>query len=263
MGECPVDLTTTGRRVRSSPACVRLTVAVLALVAVATTACSSPPAGRATDTTTTTGTSASTTVTTTPSPWSAPAPAVDTTHPITTVSCPTTTFCLALNEADTAYRYNGTTWSAALPVTAAPAPSPAAADLSCTGPTFCMAVPGGNDVVMWNGLGFAAAQDMGGAQGLQAVACASSSFCVTVDGVGDAYFYEGRWGSAVNAWGGPSSISCVDPSFCMATAGGIAQWNGHDWSQPQNVDSAGQLDTVDCTSTTFCVAADSSGNVLA
>jgi hypothetical protein len=170
---------------------------------------------------------------------------------------------MALNSAATAYRYNGTSWSSALPVTAGePAPTPAAADISCTSPTFCAAVPGGNEVVLWDGLSWVDPQTLGGAQGLQALACANGAFCVTVDGEGDAYFYNGRWSSAVNAWGGPSSISCLSSTFCMATAGGTAQWNGHDWSQPQDVDTSGQLDTVSCTSPSFCVAADSVGNVL-
>jgi hypothetical protein len=125
-----------------------------------------------------------------------------------------------------------------------------------------MAVPGGNEVVMWNGLSWTDAQTLGGAQGLQAVGCAGGSFCAAVDGVGDGYFYNGQWSSAVNAWGGPSSISCVSPTFCMATTGGTSQWNGGNWSQPADVDTSGQLDTVSCVSPTFCVAADTVGNVL-
>jgi hypothetical protein len=83
-----------------------------------------------------------------------------------------------------------------------------------------------------------------------------------VDGIGDGYFYNGRWSSAVNAWGGPTSIACVNANFCVATTGGTSEWNGRTWSQPQDVDTAGQLDTVSCTSPSFCVAADTTGNVF-
>jgi hypothetical protein len=125
-----------------------------------------------------------------------------------------------------------------------------------------VAIPGGNDVVTWNGLAWVGAQALGGAQGLQAVGCGSGNFCAAVDGVGDGYFYNGRWSSAVNAWGGPSSISCVNSTFCMATTGGTSEWDGRTWSQPQDVDPSGQLDTVSCPSPSFCVAADTVGNVL-
>ncbi len=116
---------------------------------------------------------------------------------------------------------------------------------------------------MWNGLSWGDAQTLDGAQGLQAVACASGAFCVTVDGEGNAFYYNGTWLRGAGAWGGPSADSCPSPTFCMATAGGIAQWNGQDWTQPQDVDTSGQLDTVSCTGPSFCMAADSVGNILA
>ena len=101
-----------------------------------------PPAGLGISATTSSGTS----------PWTRPVSAVNAGHPITAISCPTPTFCLALNDADTSYRYDGTSWSPPFRLTSAgPAPSPPAASISCTGPTFCMAVPGANDAVNGNG----------------------------------------------------------------------------------------------------------------
>jgi hypothetical protein len=170
---------------------------------------------------------------------------------------------MALNDAGASYRYNGASWAASAPVsTGGPLSPGASAYVSCASTTFCMAVPGGNVAVMWNGSSWIDPTTLPGAQGLQALACAGE-FCTTVDGIGDAYFYTGTWSSAVNAWGGPSDISCVSPTFCIATAGGIAQWNGSDWTQPQDVDTSGQLEAVSCVSTTFCVATDSVGDILA
>ena len=258
MEECRrVQMTTTFWRRPSSCA---LAVASLLLV---TAGCGQSSPHSASGSTTTT-TAPSTTTSTTPSPWSAPSAAVDGGHPIASVSCPTPSFCLALSPDGTSYRYDGTSWSAPISVIGTgPAPTPAAADLACGSPTFCMAVPGGNEVVRWNGTSWVAAQTLGGAQGLQALACVGNSFCVTVDGEGDAYFYEGNWSSAVNAWGGPNSISCVSPTFCMATAGGTSRWDGRSWTQPQDVDTSGQLDAVSCATASFCVAGDSVGNILA
>ena len=62
--------------------------------------------------------------------------------------------------------------------------------------------------------------------------------------------------------GAANQISCVSPAFCIAAEGGPSVWNGHTWTQPNNLDSQGQLNAVSCATTTFCVLVDSSGSVL-
>jgi hypothetical protein len=54
----------------------------------------------------------------------------------------------------------------------------------------------------------------------------------------------------------------VSPTFCVAAEGGPSVWNGHIWTQPTNTDAQGQLNSVSCASTTFCVLVDSNGAVL-
>ena len=39
-------------------------------------------------------------------------------------------------------------------------------------------------------------------------------------------------------------------------------WNGHTWTQPDDADTQGQLNSVSCATTSFCVLVDSSGSVL-
>jgi hypothetical protein len=39
-------------------------------------------------------------------------------------------------------------------------------------------------------------------------------------------------------------------------------WNGHTWTQPGNTDAQGQLNSVSCASSSFCVLVDSNGAVL-
>ena len=48
----------------------------------------------------------------------------------------------------------------------------------------------------------------------------------------------------------------------MAAEGGPSVWNGGSWTQPTNPDNSGQLNSVSCASTTFCVLVDSSGAVM-
>lgn len=102
-----------------------------------------------------------------------------------------------------------------------------------------------------------------GPRPLATVACGTGTFCIAVDGEGDAYYYVGRWSSGPGLGGGPSAVSCVSPTFCVATVGGTTEWNGQVWSRPSDVDPLGRLDAVSCTSPSFCVAADTVGNVLA
>ena len=39
-------------------------------------------------------------------------------------------------------------------------------------------------------------------------------------------------------------------------------WDGHTWTQPNDADTRGQLNSVSCASASFCVLVDSSGDVL-
>ncbi len=52
------------------------------------------------------------------------------------------------------------------------------------------------------------------------------------------------------------SISCVDPSFCVAADGyyRVFQWNGRVWSSVRTLDRETDAFTVSCTSVRFCVA---------
>ncbi len=54
----------------------------------------------------------------------------------------------------------------------------------------------------------------------------------------------------------------MSPSFCVAAEGGPSVWDGHTWTQPNDADTQGQLNSVSCASASFCVLVDSSGDVL-
>jgi hypothetical protein len=54
----------------------------------------------------------------------------------------------------------------------------------------------------------------------------------------------------------------VSPAFCVAAEGGPSVWNGRTWTQPGDADTQGQLNSVSCATTSFCVLVDSSGRVV-
>ncbi len=169
---------------------------------------------------------------------------------------------MAFDTAGRAYVFNGTGWSG-------PAPgSPqtlgtGGISVSCATPTFCMAVATAADqVVSFNGQTWSAPTTLDGADNLDAVGCAPTSYCAAVDSEGNAFAFDGQWQGTSGAWGSASSIACVSSTFCMAASGGIAQWDGEQWTQPSPFGVTSSFTGVSCAATTFCVAVDQTGEAL-
>ncbi|HEV2374898.1 MAG TPA: hypothetical protein VGS19_22410 [Streptosporangiaceae bacterium] len=183
------------------------------------------------------------------------------------VSCPTTTFCMAVDQSgNNALRWNGTTWSAPGPI------DPGASRLelnsvSCITADFCVAVDSRGNALRWNGTTWSAPDpiDPHGA-GFTSVSCGTATFCVAVDGHGDALRWNGTtWSKPVRIdpdGTALQSVSCAG-TFCAAGDwnGDALTFNGTSWPAPQAVDptagtTGGGLSSMSCVSNTFCVATD-------
>ena len=76
------------------------------------------------------------------------------------------------------------------------------------------------------------------------------------------------WGAPVPidpGGGGLTSISCTNPTFCVAVdaKGNALTYNGKTWSSAQTVDPhGGGLTSISCTSQTFCMAVDADHEAL-
>ena len=148
---------------------------------------------------------------------------------LSSVSCPSTGFCAAVDDTGEAFTWNGTTWST------------------------------GEDIDSTAGSNM---NDQ-----LASVSCASSSFCVAGDDLGDVYTFNGSTWSAADQLN-PSdsstsvsfSVSCPTTTFCMAVDGNANYYvyNGSSWSQPQVINSSSLNPTtigeVSCANATFCEA---------
>ncbi|HET7798903.1 MAG TPA: hypothetical protein VFL38_00695 [Humibacillus xanthopallidus] len=166
---------------------------------------------------------ATTTATTTSLEWGTPAVVAPYVGAPSTLSCPTSTWCIAGDWSGQSLTWNGTSWSA-----------PArAVDVDRE-------------------------EDMGG---FHAIGCASTTFCAAsvLDG-GLVTYSKGVWGSIVRPTlpagiGGWNDVDCVSTTFCMAVNGSgyVTRFNGTTWSTP--VRTSGYYWSVDCVSTTFCMAA--------
>ncbi len=205
--------------------------------------------------------------------WSSPAN-IDSTG-LVSVSCPTASFCAAVDNSGYALTYDGTKWSAPADVDLANS----LVSVSCPSASFCLAVDAVGNALTYNGSTWSAPASTGAVNMLTSVSCASASFCaaVTAGGSGtgaSALTYNGSAWSApayfnyqVDAFG---SVSCPSASFCVAVgtnysgSSGLAAWiyNGSSWSAMTVSDPGTDSAYVSCPSASFCAAVDSAGNAL-
>lgn len=182
------------------------------------------------------------------------------------VSCPTTTFCMAVGAhvdeegaaVNEALSWNGTTWSAPQPIGE---PADQVLSLACPSTTFCVATDDGYQVMTYNGSSWSppslAPLHAGLNTGLGAVSCPTITFCMAVD-------YEGYYLTLENSsWSTPKlfdagnnvrSVSCASASFCVATddSGNAFTWGGASWSGAVPITREGGTDAVSCPTEAFC-----------
>lgn len=201
------------------------------------------------------------------------------TGPINSVSCPTSTFCLAvLNSGDPNYTaqtaiFNGTTWTT--PVTAA---VPDASRASCTSPIFCHLV-GGSVSKIYNGASWSA--PLTPPFNLNQISCATPNYCVATKSPSyhstNVSTFDGTsWSAPVDIDGGAPSIgdiACPTANFCVTTAtlqfingsdGVVAyQLDGSTWSSAVTL-TADDVSSgpVSCPTDKFCVTGIGDGNVV-
>lgn len=193
--------------------------------------------------------------------WTSNAP-VDTGHVLDAVSCPTTGFCTAVDNAGHAAMYNGASWA-----TADIDLSRALDSVSCASPTFCAAGDGSGHATTFNGATWTTPATIDSTRAINGMSCPSPSLCVAVGGGGYALTYNG------SAWAAPApvdgtralkAVSCPTTTFCMAVDGSgyAVTYNGTSWATPTDIDASRSVNAVSCATTDMCVAVDASGHAL-
>ena len=201
------------------------------------------------------------------------------------VSCVSSTFCMAVGPMKTptppmpvepSELWNGSTWSyVSVPVPSVPAQL---THVSCVTSSFCMAVGNTGAAIFadeWNGSAWSStsvAQPSAGDGVLFSVDCLSATDC---EAVGQTVPY----GTLAEQWDGTSwtidpgdnpgtqvnllaGVSCIDPSDCWAVGeeNGLVlaeRLDGSAWSAVSTPDLGGDsvsLDSISCASETFCEA---------
>ena len=213
--------------------------------------------------------------------WSAPALVDPPVAPATThsvfVSCPSASFCAAVDYEGNALTFNGSSWSAPAKIDGT---AYGLTSVSCPSSSFCVAVDHGGNALTFNGSSWSAPRSIDATGNvLTSVSCPSASFCVAVDldfaawaahllGYGYAMTFNGSsWSApALVGVGGLESVSCPSPSFCTVVNddGGALMFNGSTWSAPTRLLSGppgyAPLTSVSCPSATFCATVDQQGD---
>jgi hypothetical protein len=187
--------------------------------------------------------------------WSAPMQ-VDS-SPLVSVSCPSGSFCAAVDSAGNAVTFNGSGWSAPTGIDGAVALS----SVSCPSMSFCVAVDSAGNALTFDGTAWSAPRSIDATITLSSVSCPSASFCVAVDQSGNALTYNGSTWSApasIDPGHSLSSVSCPSASFCVAVdkTGNEVTDSGGTWSAAASIDPGRSLSSVSCPSASFCLAVD-------
>jgi hypothetical protein len=210
--------------------------------------------------------------------WSQPARLPSSAGEPDSVSCPTASFCLAVDARDSsALLFDGSTWSSAPGINdPVPGTQPGMASVSCPTPSFCAAVDNGANAFTFNGTSWSPAKVIDPGNQLSTVSCPSPTFCAAVDYGPNVVTFNGTsWTkpSAVDPGSLLQAVSCASASFCVAIdhRGNALTFNGNTWSAPVKADPNGlslgeggiSWPVVSCPTSDFCAAVDGNdGNMV-
>jgi len=118
---------------------------------------------------------------------------------VTGVSCADPGFCVAVASNGGASTWDGSAWSAQVPVDVASAEQGSRdgiSSVSCPTPSFCMAADELGRVLTFDGTAWSAPRRIDPTLGLRSVSCPTPSVCVALDDLGDALVgRDGTWTS--------------------------------------------------------------------
>jgi hypothetical protein len=191
------------------------------------------------------------------SSWSGPV-TVDSSMGLSSISCPSSTYCLATAENGLSYyALSSGAWSVAQS-------GIIAYSASCWAAAACGTLSSNGDFnILTDGTWGFFATSLQTEGFTTAVSCPTASFCAAADQTGSVAVYNGSRWSVQSPPITPSdiglvSISCTSPKFCMAAddqAGEYGSaaytWNGSYWSGSL---PGLYLTSVSCTSSAFCMA---------
>jgi hypothetical protein len=195
-----------------------------------------------------------------------------------TISCPSQTFCMAIDELGNTFKYSDGMWSAITPALGALTQTTSSLQVSCTSESFCIAaLPGAGDenFYVWTGAswGTAVLLENTGAT-ITGLSCTSTTFCVATDTRDLALKFNGStWTPTTSRLTGVDAVndlfyvSCTG-TFCLASsfesADTLTTSDGSTWAPGTNIKTAnggfGAGGPTSCATASMCAIVDLSGN---
>jgi len=198
--------------------------------------------------------------------WSA-STGINGTSVINSVSCVTSSLCVAVNNNGHGDTFNGSAWS-----NSDVDGSNHIESVSCGQLSFCFAVDNDGNQIEYNGGIWSIAASIDGTNVINSVSCAPQVFfCVAVDAAGNWMSYTSLSGWTKSTSENPidtsalESVSCPTASLCVAVdaAGKFLTYNGSTWTSPASMgDGSNSMESVSCPTSSFCAAVDDAGHAL-
>ena len=198
--------------------------------------------------------------------WSA-SNGIDGTSVINSVSCVSSSLCVAVNNNGHGDTFNGSAWS-----NSSVDGSHHIESVSCGQLSFCFAVDNDGNQIEYDGGTWSTASSIDGTNVIDSVSCAPQAFfCVAVDAAGSWMSYTSLSGWTKSTSENPvdssalESVSCPTATLCVAVdaAGKFLTYNGSTWTSPASMgDGSNSMESVSCPTSSFCAAVDDAGHAL-
>jgi hypothetical protein len=198
--------------------------------------------------------------------WSAPVQVSTSTQgPLVSVSCPSSSWCVAVTSDGFADTRSDGTWNSGFSFDS----NADVVAVSCRSVTMCVVVDLSGDASVYNGAAWSSPASVVGrtSASLAGVACPmNSGYCLASASNGRLYSFNGTsWALLHTLTGGPpGAVSCSSRTTCavIGSAGFIWLQAGSVWKSTLLDQAHGFLTSVSCPSSTFCAAVDRAGSAL-
>lgn len=172
------------------------------------------------------------------------------------VSCASATSCTAVDATGRALTFNGSAWSAPVPVSGAGFTS-----VSCAAATACTAFDVQGRAWRRSGSAWTGPVKVLPADGTASVSCPTTTSCTALSADGSLSSWDGTsWTRASRVLvldvpydAARPTVSCTSATYCVA-AGRVLTHTASGFGPPARADVPQGLPIVDCVSTTFCMS---------